>query len=143
EEMERWAENFERNFEASFEMDMEAFEADMERIEIQVEAITDSPEFEALVERSARSIEALHEACDDQDFSEVDVAVVTSPAGDKAICIDDEADREGVKAAILEDPNLSEAEKERFLSNVGKGMRFHFSRDTKGFVYRSTDDDQD
>lgn len=142
-EMERWAENFEQNFEVSFEMDMDAFEAEMERIEVHVESITDSPEFEALIDRSARSIEELHEACQDQDMSEVDVAIVTSDTGDKAICIDEEADREAVKAAILTDPSLSEAEKERFLSNQGRGVHMHLSRGGEGFSYSYRSDDQE
>ncbi|MEM9740683.1 MAG: M56 family metallopeptidase [Pseudomonadota bacterium] len=128
EQIERWAEDFEANFETSFEIDIAAFEAEVEKVSAHVESITDSPEFEALVERSAQSIRDLHEACDDEDMRDVDVAIVTSRAGDKAICIDEKADREAVEAAILADPNLTEAEKERFLASGGTQVHIHVSQ---------------
>ena len=138
-QMEQWAEAFEAEFETSFEVDMEAFEAEVEKISLHVESITDSPEFEALVERGAKSIEDLHEACDDEDMSEVDVAIVTSSAGDKAICIDDEADRAAVKSAIMADPNLTDAEKQRFLEGHGDHVHVHMSQSDNSFTFHYTD----
>ncbi len=116
--MEGWAANLEDSFDVNFEIDMERFEAEISRVEAEVEAITESPEFEALVERGTRSIEDLHEACDEKDLGDVGVAVVTSREGDKAICIDGEADREAVASAIRKEADLSEAEKQRLLSVI-------------------------
>ena len=126
--MEEWAEQFEANFEVSFEADMDAFEAEIERMELRVEEITESEEFDALVERSTRSIEELHEECDDEDMAGVDMSIIVSEAGDKAICIDEDADRAAVEAAIMADPNLTEAEKQKFLNSRGQNVHVHIHR---------------
>jgi hypothetical protein len=104
----------------NFEIDMERFRAEVSRVEAEVEAITESPGFEALIERSTQSIEDLHEACDHEDLGDVGVAVVTSREGDKAICIYGEADREAVASAIRKETELTGAEKQHFLSVIDR-----------------------
>lgn len=128
EEAERWAEQFEAEYEVHFE----AFEAEMEAVAARVEAITDSDEFEELMESGTLAIEELQEACDDVDFDGVDVAVVESGSGDKAVCIDrtraDLSD-ETILAAVMSDPNLTEAEKEAFVKNRNQNVRITIHRD--------------
>ncbi len=128
EEAERWAEQFEAEYEVHFE----AFEAEMEAASARVEAITDSYEFEELLDSGTSAIEELRDACDDVDFDGGDVAVVESESGDKAVCIDrtraDLSD-ETILAAVMSDPNLSEAEKDAFMQNRNQNVRITIHRD--------------
>ncbi|MCI4643833.1 MAG: M56 family metallopeptidase, partial [Hyphomonadaceae bacterium] len=110
EEAERWAEQFEMEYEAHFE----AFEEEMEAIELRIEAIVDSEDFESMVDAGTASIRELRDTCEEVDFAEVDIAVIESAAGDKAICVDgDKASLtdQDIMDAVMSDPNLSQAEK--------------------------------
>ena len=129
-EAERWADQFELEYEIKFE----AFEAEMEAAAARVEAITDSGEFESLMESGTLAIEELHDACDDFDFDGESVAVIESESGDKAVCIDrsgSDLSDETILAAVMSDTSLTEAEKEAFQKNRDQNVRISIHREIR------------
>lgn len=129
EEIERWSQQLEARLEGDFAQEINAFEESMRAFEAQIEALTESPEFDAAVARGSASIEALNEKCRDVDFDTVDLAVVESPQGDKAICVDPDANADAINAAVMADPALSDAEKRRFLDRADEHIHVEVHRD--------------
>lgn len=121
---------------ASFELDAERFERHAERIATMAESYVNSPDVQRALDAGVDAIESLNDGCMDTVFTRGQVIeVLEADNGTVAICVDGQAKKSDVDAAVRAHSGLSSEERAAFFANRDDHVHVHVARNGQDKVH--------